>query len=106
MSNTIFTVTDDILEDDSIDVDDPCGCYIHAAILERLNCNKMDVVVGLESIKIGEEHVDCSLNLKEWQESHMNWSNEYQEFGPQGPVDIIWDEKQNLLYLEGEEFDE
>lgn len=104
MSNTVFKVTDDILADDSIDPGDPCGCYIHAAIIERLNCNKRDVLVGSLTIDIGEQEcIPISDDLTKWQEDACNGDM----FGviPES-IDIVWDEKQNLLYIEGEELDE
>lgn len=98
MSNDIFKVTDDILSDESIDPEDSCGCYIHAAILDKLECNKYDVIVGYHSIDIRDKTVLCSNKLVDWQRD--DYSDKIRQ-----PINVIWDEKQNLLYVEGE-FDE
>ena len=100
-NNVVFTVTDVILDDENLDPNDGCNCYVHAAITERLDCVYVDdVCCSFESVNIGGQEIQCSTQLREWQHQALGLDIDQDDVEP---IDIVWDEKLNLLYIEGEE---
>lgn len=62
-------VTQEMINDETIDANDPCGCHLHKALMNSITLSSEDIVVDINCVKIDGVFYTMGRKLRDWHDS-------------------------------------